>query len=116
MRSPNQTYGGSLRCYLPNHSTSAKVILDEEALWVDREHHLTLLAGIVSLRDLQRRLDALSHQRHLEDSVAAPNLYRDLFHSLLLSYRLVKKCMAGCEASASARWPPFCMPCSHFSG
>src|SRR5215213_1252872 len=61
LRSPNQTYRGSLRRYLPNHSTSAKVILDEEDLWVDREHHLTLLAAVVSLGHLQRPLDALSH-------------------------------------------------------
>jgi hypothetical protein len=27
-----------------------------------------------------------------------------------------KQCMAGCEASASARWLSFCRPCSHFSG
>src|SRR5215203_127225 len=81
---------------------------DEEALWIDREHHLTLLAGVVSLGQLQRLLDALSQQRHLEPGSAAPNLYGDLFHSLLLSYLPVKKqCMVGCEASASARWLTF---------
>ena len=117
LRSPNQIYSGSLRRYLPNHSTSAKVIPHEEDLWVDREHHLTLLAWVVSLGHLQRPLDALSQQRHLVPSGAAPNLYGDLYHSLLLSYRPVKqKSMAGCEANASARWLSFCRPCSHFSG
>src|ERR671911_504548 len=97
----------------PYHAASS----DEEALWVDREHHHTLLAGVVSLYHLQRPLDALSQQGHLEPSGAAPDLYCDLYHFLLLSYRPVKKeCMAGCGASASARWLSFCMPCSHFSG
>src|SRR5919107_5066304 len=95
----------------PDHAASS----DEEALWVDREHHLTLLAGVVYLGHLQRPLDALSQQRHLEPSGAAPNLYGDLYHSLLLSYRPVKKqCMAGGESSASARWLSFCRPCSPF--
>ena len=97
----------------PYHASSS----DEEALWVDREHHHTLLAGVVSLYHLQRPLDALSQQGHLEPSGAAPDLYCDLYHFLLLSYRPVKKeCMAGCGASASARWLSFCMPCSHISG
>src|SRR5215211_791638 len=81
-----ETYSGSLRRYPHNHSTSAKVILDEEALWIDREHHLTLLAGVVSLGHLQRPLDALSLRRHIEPSGAARNLYGDMYHSLLLSY------------------------------
>src|SRR5215210_3486505 len=117
MRSPNQIYRGSLRRYLPNHSTSAKVIPHEEDLWVDREHNLTLLTGVVSLGHLQRPLDTLSQQGHLVPSGAAPNLYGDLYHFLLLSYRPVKKeCMAGGEPSASARWLSFCRPCSHFFG
>src|SRR5918994_5571854 len=107
LRSPNRIYSGSLRRRLPHRSISAKLILDEEALWVDREHHLTLLAGVVSLGDLQRPLDALSLRRHLEPSAAAPNLYGDPYHVLLLSYWPGKKCMAGCEASASARWLAF---------
>src|SRR5215207_7999323 len=86
LRSPNRIYSGSLRRHLPNRSITAKVILDEEALWVDRKHHLTLLAGVVSLGDLQRPLDALSLRRHLEHSGAAPNLYGDPYHVLLLSY------------------------------
>jgi hypothetical protein len=105
--------GDSKRRRHPYHAASS----DEEALWVDREHHLTLLARVVSLGHLQRRLDALSQRRHLEPSGAAPNLYCDLYHALVLSYRPVKKqCMAGCEASASARWLSFCRPCSHFFG
>src|SRR5215210_5842807 len=116
LRSPNRIFSGSLRRYLPNHFISAKVILDEEALWVDRKHHLTLLAEGVSLRDLQRPLDALSLRRHLEPSGAAPNLYGDPYHVLLLSYWPVKKCMAGGEASASARWLAFRRSCSQFFG
>src|SRR5215210_496495 len=116
LRSPNRIFSGSLRRYLPNHFISAKVILDEEALWVDRKHHLTLLAEGVSLRDLQRPLDALSLRRHLEPSGAAPNFYGDPYHVLLLSYWPVKKCMAGGEASASARWLAFRRSCSQFFG
>jgi hypothetical protein len=100
-----------LRRRLPNHPSSANLIPDEEDLWVDREHHLTLLAGAVSLRGLQRPLDALSLHRHLEPSGAPLNVYGDLYHSLLLSYRLYrtykKKYVARCEASASAGWPFF---------
>src|SRR5919107_1668250 len=97
----------------PDHAASS----DEEALWVDREHHLTLLAGVVSLGHLQGPLDALSQQRHLEPGGAAPNLYGDLFHSLLLSYLPVEKqCMVGCEPSASARWLTFVGHVAIFSG
>ena len=74
-----------LRCYVPKHATSARIILDEEALWVDRKRHRTLLASVVSRNDLQGPLYALSLHRYLEASGAAFYLYGDLYHCLLLS-------------------------------
>src|SRR5215211_2678813 len=63
----------------------AEEAFEEERLWIDGEYHPTVLAGVVSLHDLQRLLDALSLHRHPKPCGTASYLDRDPYHSLFPS-------------------------------